>query len=93
MTVLALLAVAALVFSILAGVMEGMVARRARRRFQRRSLPALHPFPHHGVVRRVREPLYWRALHHIGLFLGFLAVTYVGVLALRWAHTVIDRWF
>lgn len=93
MTLLALLAVAALIFSILAGVIEGMGARRALRRLKGKALPVLHPLPQHAVVRRVRQPLYWRALHHVGLFFGFLAVTYVGLLALRLAYRVLSQWF
>ena len=93
MTLLALLALAALIFSILAGVIEGMGARRARRRLKEKALPVLHPFPQHVVIRRVRQPLYWRALHHVALFFGFLAVTYLGLLALRLAHSVLVTWF
>jgi len=82
MTTLALFAAAALTFSILAGVIEGFWGRRIRRRFQGKALPLLHPLTHHGP-RRVRQPLSWRALHHIGLFFGFLLVTYLGLLLLR----------
>lgn len=92
-TTLALFAVAALAFSILAGVIEALGARRARRRFHRRPSPVLHPLPQHGAVRRVRQPLSWRALQHVWLFLGFLLVTYVGVLILRVVHDVAAKWF
>lgn len=93
LSTLALFAVAALAFSILAGVIEGIGARRARRRFQRKTSPVLHPLPHHGVARRVRQPLSWRAVHHVGLFFGFLLVTYIGLLTLRVAHGVVAKWF
>jgi hypothetical protein len=93
MKLLALLTIAALIFSILAGVIEEMGARRARRRLKGKALPVLHPFPQAAVIRRVRQPLYWRAFHHVGLFFGFLAVTYLGLLALRLAHGILVRWF
>jgi hypothetical protein len=89
---LALFAVAALTFSILAGVLEGFLTRRARRRFRGKSSPVLHPLTHHGL-RRVRHPRSWRALHHVGLFFGFLLVTYVGLLLLRAVHGVVAAWF
>ena len=92
LTTLALFAVAAFAFSILAGVIEGLLARRTRRRFLRKSLPVLHPLTHHEV-RRVRHPLSWRAIRHVGLFLGFLLVTYTGLLLLRAVHRVIAQWF
>jgi len=82
MTTLALFAPAAVTFSILAGVIEGFCGRRVRRRFQGKALLVLHPLTHHGVC-RVRQPLSWRALHHVGLFFGFLLVTYLGLLLLR----------
>ena len=91
-TTLALFAVAALTFSILAGVIEGLGARRSRRRFQGKASPVLHPLTHHGL-RHVRHPLSWRALHHVGLFFGFLLVTYVGLLLLRAVHSIVASWF
>ncbi|MEX2223956.1 MAG: hypothetical protein WEG40_19360 [Candidatus Rokuibacteriota bacterium] len=92
MTTLALFAVAALTFSILAGVIEGFSARRVRRRLQRKASPVLHPLTHHGL-RSVRHPRAWRALHHVGLFFGFLLVTYAGLLFLRALHSVVADWF
>jgi hypothetical protein len=92
MTTLALFAAAALTFSILAGVIEGFWARRSRRRLLGQASPVLHPLPRHGL-RRVRHPLSWRALHHVGLFLGFLLVTYVGLVLLRAVHGVVANWF
>jgi hypothetical protein len=92
MTTLALFAVAAFTFSILAGVIEGLLGRRARRRFLRKTLPVLHPLTQHEV-RRVRHPLSWHAYRHVGLFFGFLVVTYVGLLLLRAAHRLVAHWF
>jgi hypothetical protein len=88
MTTLALFAVAALAFSILAGVIEGVLGRRAQRRLQGKAAPVLHPLTHHGL-RRVPHSLSWRALHHVGLFFGFLLVTYVGLLLLTAVHRAV----
>jgi hypothetical protein len=92
MTTLALFAAAALTFSILAGVIEGFLARRIRRRFQGKTSPVLHPLTRHAL-RRVRHPVSWRALHHVGLFFGFLLVTYVGLVVLRAVHRIVADWF
>jgi hypothetical protein len=92
MTTLALFAVAALTFSVLAGVIEAFWARRIRRRSQRKALPVLHPLTNHGL-RRVRHPLSWRALHHVRLFFGFLVITYAGLLLLRGMQRVVASWF
>jgi hypothetical protein len=92
MTTLTLVAVAALTFSILAGVIEWCLARRTRRRIQGKALPVLHPLTHHGL-RHVRRPLSGRALHLGGLFFGFLVVTYVGLLVLKAARAVVASWF
>lgn len=88
MTLLALLAFAALTFSVLTAVIEVLGARRTRRRRQGRASPVLHPLARHGS-RRVRQPRSWRALRHVGLFFGFLLVTYVGLLLVR----VVAEWF
>jgi hypothetical protein len=92
MTTLTLVAVAALTFSILAGVIEGCLARRARRRIQGKASPVLHPLTHHGLP-RVRRSRSGRALHLGGLFFGFLVVTYVGLLVLKAARAVVASWF
>ena len=93
MTLIALLTLAALTFSVLAGVIEGLGARRSRRRLQRKASPLLHPLPNHGVARRVRQPLAGRALHYVRLFLGFLLATYVGLLLVKAVYVVVARWF
>jgi hypothetical protein len=92
MTLLALLLVAALTFSVLAGVVEGLGARRARRRLAEKPSPILHPLTRHGL-RRVRHPLSWRVLHHVGLFAGFLVVTSVALLFVRAVRNAIAGWF
>ena len=90
LTTLALLGFAALTFSILAGVIEGLGTRRRRRWLQRKASPVLHPLTYHGRP-RFRQPRSWRAPHHVGLFLGFLLATYVGLVFLRAVYrAVID---
>jgi hypothetical protein len=90
MTILALLCLAALTFSILAGVINGLSARRPRQRRPEKPSPVLHPLTHHGRP-RFRQPRSWRAPHHVGLFLGFLLATYVGLVFLRAVYrAVID---
>lgn len=89
---LALFAVAALTFSILAGVIEGLGTRRRHRRLHRSASPVLHSLTQHGP-RRVRQPLGRRALHHVGLFFGFWLLTYVGLLLVRGVRSVVAGWF
>ena len=93
MKTLALFGLAALAFSVLAGALEWSLARRARRRLiHRKALPVLHPLTHHGV-RRVRDSRSRRVLHHLWLFVGFLFVTYFGLLFLRAVHNLVAGWF
>jgi hypothetical protein len=92
MKTLALFAVAALAFSILAGVIEGFWARRGRHQFRRKPSPVLHPMTQHGF-RRIRQSLSRRVLHYLGLFFGFLLVTYVGIPWLRAVLLVVASWF
>ena len=92
MTTLALVAVAALAFSILAGVIEACLARRTWRRIQGKASPVLHPLTQHEL-RRIRRPLSGRAVHLGGLFFGFLLVTYVGLLVAKAVHAVVASWF
>jgi hypothetical protein len=79
MRTLALLAFAALAFSSLAGVIKVLWERRERRRLVEKASTVLHPLAQYRF-RSVRYPLSARALYHVGLFFGFLLVTYVGML-------------
>ncbi len=91
MATLALLVVAALIFSLLAGVMELRGARRARRRLLDHNSPVLHPLLQHRLP-RVR---YWssrRAIHHAGLFVAFLTTVYVAVVVLKGLRALLARW-
>jgi hypothetical protein len=89
---LALFAVAALTFTILAGVIEALTTRRPRRRVQAKPLPVLHPLTHHAP-RGVRHPRPWRAHHYVGLFFAFLLVTYLGLVLLRAMHSIVADFF
>ena len=92
MGTLALLIVAALAYSLLAGVMEVAGARRARRRLLDRDAPVLHPLSQHRLP-RLR---YWstgRAIHHVALFAAFLTTVYFAMTLLKALHTLLARWF
>ena len=82
LTTLVLIGFAALTFSILAGVINGLSTRRRRPKRPEKPSPVLHPLTHHGRP-RVPGPRPWRALHFVGLFFGFLLATCVGLLLLR----------
>ena len=86
-----LMGVAALTFSVLAGVMEGRGARRAQQRLLAKTSTVLHPLPRHGY-RRIRSSIPDRALHHVGLFVGFIAITYAVVILLRLLWRVLAHW-
>lgn len=86
-----LMFVAALTFSVLAGVMEGRGARRAQQRLLAKTSTVLHPLPTHGY-RRIRSSVPGRVLHHMGLFIGFLAVSYIVVILLRLLWRILVRW-
>jgi hypothetical protein len=88
MTTFALLGFAALTFTILAGVINELSARRHTRRLPGKPTPVLHPLAHHGH-HHGRPPRSWRPLHYLGSFLGFLLVTYLGLLLLRALHRAI----
>ena len=88
----ALFTLAALAFSVLAGAIEALWERRAQRRLQEKSSTVLHPLTR-PRLRSVRHPLSERALHHVGLFFGFLLAAYVGSLLLRIVHNLVGHWF
>jgi len=92
MRTLALLVVAALAFSLLAGVMEMAGARRARRRLLGRASPELHPLSQH----RLSRLRYWttqRAIHHVALFVAFLTTVYLAMTLLKALRAPLARWF
>jgi len=93
MRTLALFAFAALAFSIFVGVIEVVWARRARGRLleKAKTPTVLHPLTRHRL-RRVRDPLSWRALYYVKLWLAFLLATYVGMLLLKTVRSFVARW-
>lgn len=86
-----LMGVAALVFSVLAGVMEGRGARRAQQRILARTSTVLHPLPLHGY-RRLRSSVSGRIVHHGGLFIGFLAIAYAVTILLQLLWRALIHW-
>lgn len=66
-----LFVLAAFVFSLLTGVIEGSWARRRKRALMQRFTVVLHPLTRHGV-RVIREPVSSKTLHLVVLFIGFL---------------------
>ncbi len=91
MEILALLVAAALAFTVLAGVIE-IRGARARRRLLERTSPVLHPLAQHPLP-RTRHFSSRRALRHVGLFVGFLVVVYVGTVLLRALYSLLAQWF
>jgi len=87
-----LMGVAALVYSVLTGLMEGRGARRAQQRILARTSTLLHPLPRHGY-RRLHASISGRALHHMVLFIGFLVVAYAVAVLLRLLWAVLALWF
>lgn len=86
-----LMGVAAVIFSLLAGVMEGRGARRAQQRVLARTSTVLHPLPLHGY-RRIRSAMPGRILHHGGLFIAFLAIAYAATILLRLLWRALIHW-
>jgi hypothetical protein len=82
----------ALAFSLLAGAIEALWARRERRLIREKATVVLHPLARHRL-RRVRSPLPARALYHVSLFFGFLLVSYVGILLLKTMYRFVAHWF
>lgn len=91
MAVWVLMGVAALVFSVLAGVMEGRGARRAQQRILARTSTVLHPLPLHGY-QRLRSSVSGRIVHHGGLFIGFLAIAYAVTILLQLLWRALIHW-
>jgi len=92
MRTLTLFAFAALAFTIFVGVIEVVWTRRAQGRFleETKTSTVLHPLTRHRL-RRLRDPLSWRVLHHVKLFLAFLLATYVGMLLLKTVRSIVAR--
>ena len=92
MRTLALVVVAAFVFTVLAGLAERREAGRMRRRLMERAVIFLHPLTHH-TPGEIRRPPLQRARHHLGLFLGFLLVAYLALALLKGIYDMLQPWF
>jgi hypothetical protein len=91
MAIWALLVVAAVVFSGLAGLIEIRETRRARRRLPERRSVTLHPLVQHSPP-RVRYFTLGSMRRHLGLFIGFLVVAYVVVFLLKTVYALLPEW-
>ena len=91
MATFALFVLAAILFSLLAGAIESVLARHGRRQALLKSSPILHPLTRHGF-QRLRSVGARRGLHHVELFLVFLVVTYAGMVVLRAVHGFLNQW-
>ena len=83
---------AAIIFSVLAAGLEVRLARRGQHRLLQKTSPILHPLTRHEY-RALRSPGSSRAFHYVELFIGFLMVTYAGMVVLRMVHSVLAEWF
>jgi hypothetical protein len=86
-----LFVLAALAFSILAGMIETRWDREARRRLLE-STPVLHPLSRHRFT-WIRPSNSRRMLRHVALFVGFLLTTYAGTLVLKAVGRLVAPWF
>jgi len=86
-----LFVLAALVFSILAGMIETHWAREGRRRLLE-STPVLHPLSRHRFT-WIRPSGSWRMLRYIALCVCFFLTTYVGMLVLKAVGRFVAPWF
>lgn len=89
--VIALFVLAALAFSILAGVIESRWARQDRQRLLESTSPVLHPLSRHRLS-WMRPSNKRRAARHVAFFLGFLVVTYSGVAVVTAVVRLLAHW-
>ena len=87
-----LFVLAAFAFTVLAAGIEFWLARRTRRELaQKASLP-LHPLTRREEVPRVRSSSARRWLRYLGLFVGFLIASYMGVAVVRVVYRLLEAW-
>lgn len=91
MVTFALFVLAALAFSVLAGLIEIRWARQARRRLLEPTSPVLHPLSQHRFT-WLRPSGSRRVLRHAGLFIGFLLVSYIAVALVKAVHGLLAHW-
>jgi hypothetical protein len=85
-----LFVLAALVFSILAGMIETRWAREGRRRLLEPT-PVLHPLSRHRLT-WIRPSSPRRMLRHVAFFVGFFLTTYAGMLVLKVVGRLVAAW-
>ena len=88
-----LLVLAALAFTGLVGGIEVWLVRHSRRELTRRESVPLHPLSRREEMPRLRSHSTRRRLRYVGLFVGFLIVTYAGLAVVRIVYGVIEAWF
>jgi hypothetical protein len=88
-----LLVLAALAFTLLAGSIELWLGRHARRELTRKAAVPLHPLSRRAEMPKLRSSSTRRRLRYVGLFVGFLVVTYVGLTVLKILYSVVESWF
>ena len=88
-----LLVLGALAFTVLVGGIELWLARHARRELARRASVPLHPLSRREEMPQLRSSSTRRRLRYVGLFVGFLIVTYVGLILLKIVYSVVESWF
>jgi hypothetical protein len=91
MAIWALLVLAAVVFSVLAGLIEIREARRIHRRLLGRRPVTLHPLAQHSLP-RVRYFTLESTRRRLGLFIGFLVVAYIVVFLLTTFYALLSQW-
>ena len=87
-----LLVLGALAFTVLVGGIELWLARHSRRELARRASVPLHPLSRREEMPRLRSSSTRRRLRYVGLFVGFLIVTYVGLVLLKIVYSVVESW-
>jgi hypothetical protein len=87
-----LFVLAALAFTGLAASIELWLARRARRDLARRTSVPLHPLSRREEMPKLRSSAR-RRLRYVGMFVGFLVVTYTGLTVLKVLYRLVESWF
>jgi hypothetical protein len=92
MRAFALFTLAALVFSILVGVLEAFLERRDPQPWRENTSNVIRPMSRHRL-RSIRYLVSARALFHVKLFLGFLIAIYGITLLLKIGRSFVAGWF
>ena len=87
-----LLVLAALAFTVLVGGIEFCLGRDSRRELTRKASVPLHPLSRREEMPRLRSSSPRRHLRYVGLFVGFLVATYVGLTLLQALYRLVESW-